>query len=369
MKATANREGLLTAFQVASSVVASRSPKPILTCVKLCCEGDQAILMATDLEVGIRYRVSGLSFDQPGSAVLPASETIAILRELSDESLELELGDRIVTMRGASSRFNLNSPEPEQFPEVPDAGEESGAVIVSQVLATMIRRTLFAIAEENSRYQINSVLLELDGDQARMIATDGKRLAHMPGAARLRDRPPERTTLIPPKALALVQKILVDPEEEVELCIRENEILFRTAKVTIYSRLTDGRFPPYREVFPPEAKWRARITVGAFLGVLRQAKIVTRNETKGVDFHFEQDRLTLSSRGPDVGESEIRLPVGYEGDPLDITFDPQFFIDALRVLDPAEEVSLEMIDSRKATVLRTHDDYAYLVMPLTRERG
>ena len=231
------------------------------------------------------------------------------------------------------------------------------------------RRTIFAVAQENSRYALNSVLIEFPEEgKAQLVSSDGKRLALMPGATTRSGAAPAGLTLVPPKALALVQKTLVDPDEELEILVRENEILFRTGKVTIYSRLTDGRYPRYQDVFPPSPKVKAPLIVSRFLGAVRQAKIVTSEESKGVDFKFDDGTLTLRSRGAEIGQSEIRLPIGYDGPPLEITFDPQLLIDALRVLDPEQDVSLEMIDDRKAAVLRTADQYAYLIMPLTRER-
>jgi DNA polymerase-3 subunit beta len=179
---------------------------------------------------------------------------------------------------------------------------------------------------------------------------------------------PNGQWLIPPKALTLIQKTLVDPDDDVEIELRPNEILFRTSKVMIYSRLVEGRFPNYRDVFPPNANIRIPVAVGKLHGVIRQAKIVTNDESKGVDFHFREGLLTLESRGADLGSSEITLPIGYEGDDIDITFDPQLLIDALRVLDSDEEISVDIVDTRRATVLRSGDEYEYVVMPLTRER-
>lgn len=368
MKATANREGLLTAFSVVSGVVPARSPKPILSNVKLELEDEIATLMATDLDVGIRYQVSGLVVEKPGDAILPTSEMSAILRELPDERLDIESADNRTRVAGASSKFELAGEDPLLFPDVPRFAEGDAQVIKAGVLATMIRRTLFAIASENTRYHFNSVLLEFDEGEARMVATDGKRLAFMPGALIRGGAGPDGLTLVPPKVLNLLSKVLLDPEEEISLAVRENEILFRASKATLYSRLTDGRFPHYQDVFPDSPKITVSLTVGPFLQVVRQAKIVTREDSKGVDFAFDEGALTLSSRGSQVGESEVRMPIGYDGPSITVTFDPQLLIDALKVLEPEEEITLEMIDERKATVMRAKDRYAYVVMPLTRER-
>ncbi|MFO0946935.1 MAG: DNA polymerase III subunit beta [Planctomycetota bacterium] len=369
MKATANREGLLTAFQIVAGVVPARSPKPILKSVKLELGDDgAATLMATDLELGIRYRVSGLTVDEPGTVILPAAEMMSILRELPDESIVIEDLPSGIKVSGASSRFELPPQDPLGYPDVPDFEDKGGQKIKSGQLATMIRRTIFAVAPENSRYALHSVLFEFSKDNLNLVATDGKRLARMPGKATFMGERPEGSWLVPPKALSLVLKSLVDPEEELELALRENEVLFRTGKTTIYSRLVEGRFPNYMDVFPPPANIRIPLPVSQFYAVVRQARIVTRDESKGVEFLFEPGMLTLTSRGQDAGEAEIRLPVGYEGESIKLIFDPQLLVDALRVLDSDEEVSLDLVDNRRAAVFRSRDEYEYVVMPLTKDR-
>lgn len=369
MKATANREGLLTAFQIVAGVVPARSPKPILKSVKLeLGEDASATLMATDLELGIRYRVSGITVDEPGTVILPAAEMMSILRELPDETIAIEDRASGIKISGAASRFELPPQDPLGYPDVPDFGDESGHKIKGGHFATMIRRTIFAVAPENSRYALNSVLFEFAEDRVNLVATDGKRLSRMPGKVTAGGGPSSGTWLVPPKALNLVLKTLVDPEEEVEIALRENEVLFRTGKMTIYSRLVEGRFPNYMDVFPPPAVLHVPLPVAQFHAVVRQSRIVTRDESKGVEFLFDPGMLTLTSRGQDTGEAEIHLPIGYDGESIKLIFDPQLLVDALRVLDADEEISLDLVDNRRAAVFRSRDEFEYVVMPLTKDR-
>lgn len=368
MKVVANREGLLSAFQIAAGVVPARSPKPILRNVKLeLNSAGEGILHATDLEIGIRYKVSGMTVEKDGLAILPTSELMSILRELSDEHLILESTDGGVKVSGQSSQFELPSEDPTQFPDIPDFGDETGLKIKAGEFAKMIRRTVFSAATENTRYALNSILVEVSADgTVRMVATDGKRLAMMPGKLISGAGKAQEGRLLPPKAMQLVNKILLDPEAELEFVLRSNEALFRCGRVTMYTRLVEGRYPRYQDVFPPPAEIKIPLTVGPLHGVLRQAKIVTSEESRGCDCIFSSGLLTIASRAADVGQSEIRMPIGYDGEKMKITYDPQFLIDALRVLEPEEELSFELVDTKRATVIRTRDDYAYLVMPLTK---
>lgn len=369
MHATCHRDGLLAAFQVASGVVPQRSPRPILASTKIDFSppGD-ATLLATDLELGIRYKISGVSVDEPGQILLPVGQMIAILRELPDETVQIETASGGVLIKGHSSRFELSTEDPLQFPDVPTVGDEIGHKIKAGVLGTLIRRTSFACAAENSRYALHSVLLEFDEGKARLIATDSKRLALMPGLVDIHGPAPEGSWLLPPKALQLLVRVLLDPEEEVAIVLHDNDALFQTPKLTVYTRLVEGRYPKYQEVFPGEVKIRIPLPVSQFHAVVRQAKIVTNEESKGVDFRFGDGTLTLKSRAAQLGQSEVRLPIGYNGENLDLTYDPQLLIDALKVLDPEEEITLEIGDIRRASVFRTRDDYAYVVMPLMKDR-
>ena len=371
MKASCNREGLLTAVQVAAGVIPARTPKPILRNFKLeLSKKEGATLLATDLELGLRYKVSGVEVEEEGQAILPSGELMKILREVNDERLVLESTNSGVRVAAASARFDLPGEDPLQFPEVAQFEAKGGHKIKAAMLGNMIRRTVFAVAAENARYALHSVLIEIDatGD-ARLVATDGKRLALMPGKATLSGEAPTGIHLIPPRTMSLLQKILLDPEEEVEIALRENEALFRTSKVTLYSRLVEGRFPKYQEVFPPKPNVQIPLPVGKFSGIIRQAMIVTNEESKGVEFNFADGTLTLVSQSADLGQSEVRMPISYTGDEMKITYDPQLILDLLRVLEPEDEISLDLVDTKRASVFRTRDKYECVVMPLTRDRA
>ena len=184
MKALCNREGLLAAFGMVSGVVPARSPKPILQNVKLVADAeDGSVLMATDLEVGIRHRVFGMKVDQPGSVILPTARMGSILRTSTDEELAVEAdGDRLV-VRGLRAEFTLPGEDPSLFPEVPDFAATSYHVISAADLRKLIRRTMFATDVESTRYALGGVLVELTDESITMVGTDGRRLARMVAGA------------------------------------------------------------------------------------------------------------------------------------------------------------------------------------------
>lgn len=374
MKALCKRKELLAAFGMVSGVVPSRSPKPILQNVKLVADPDVgAILMATDLEVGIRHRVLGVNAYEPGSVILPTQKMQSILSTSADAELHIETdGDQLI-VRGTYAQFRLPSEDPSLYPEVPDFAATSYHVVAASDLRRLIRRTMFATDAESTRYALGGVLVELSDDTITMVGTDGRRLAKMEAAAEAENgaTPPAGSPVIPIKALKLIDRNLDDEELSVHIAIQAGSaVLLRTSDqgAIIYSRLVEGRFPRYQDVFPTDVEVRIPLDVALLRQAVEQASIVTSDESRGVDFRFAGDTLTLSSQAADVGSSQVTMPIHYEGKEVDITFDPRYLTDALKTIADDAMITAELIDHKNAAVFKTEDRYTYVVMPLTRDR-
>ncbi len=372
MKALCNREGLLAGFGMVSGVVPARSPKPILQNIKLIADADEgSILMGTDLEVGIRYRVLGIKVDRPGAVILPTQRMGSILRTSNDEELFLESDSDQLLVRGLHAQFKLPSEDPQLFPEVPDFAATSYHVVAASDLKRLIRRTIFATDVESTRYALGGVLVELSPESITMVGTDGRRLARMsaPAEAEGGAQAPSGQPVVPVKALKLIERNLDDKDPPVHLAFQSGTaVLIRTERAVIYSRLVEGRFPKYQDVFPASVEVKIPMEAGPLLSAVEQASIVTSEESRGVDFRFGAGVLKLVSQAADVGSSDVELPIHYDGKPVDITFDPRYLTDALKNLEPTAPVTAELIDHKNAAVFRTEDGYSYVVMPLTRER-
>src|SRR4051794_5467597 len=152
MKALCHREGLLSACQLASAAIPAKDVKPILKNLKAVASDDRCTLMATDLEVGVRLEVAGLEVEEPGEAILPASKLVAILREARDDKLSIEADPTACVIRGASLEYEMPSEDPGLFPDLPTFSEEKYHEISAGTLRDMIRRTIFATADEGTRY-------------------------------------------------------------------------------------------------------------------------------------------------------------------------------------------------------------------------
>jgi DNA polymerase-3 subunit beta len=163
--------------------------------------------------------------------------------------------------------------------------------------------------------------------------------------------------------------LLCNDDPAVHLAIQSAaSVLVRSENAVIYSRLVEGRFPRYQDVFPANVEVKIPLECGSLRSAVEQASIVTSNDSRGVDFRFDSGTLRLTSQSAEFGSSHIELPVAHEGKAVEITFDPRYLTDALKTLDDGTAITAELIDSKNAAVFKTDDQYTYVVMPLTREQ-
>ena len=275
MQVTCPRAALLSACQIAGAAVAARTTKPILSHVKAIAGDDAGMtdgltLMATDLEVGIRYDLRGVTVHRAGAAILPVARLVSILREAADDDVTVTAGPDTTTVKLKSGRFELPGGDPAEFPEIPgfpDTTDEGYHEVTAGTLRTMIKRVAFAVEKrESTRFAVTGVLWEVDAGppgedgqpnpvfqgKCRMVATDTRRLALCEGPATVAGKGADdkQTHLIPLKTMTLLERNLVDDGELVRVVLRPNEALFQTERALIHTRLVEGRFPPYRNIIP-----------------------------------------------------------------------------------------------------------------------
>lgn len=371
MKISCDREQLLHAFQTVASVAPARSPKPILQNVKLEVTDQAVTLLATDLEVGIRHQVSGVDIQSTGVVILSVTRFGSILRESTDETLHLEGDGQGTTIRGERSQFRLPAENPAEFPQVTGFDVSNYHTVPARLLRELIRRTAFATDNESSRYALGGIKLEVADAHLTAIGTDGRRLAKMTGPVGTTGEALDaaQTTIIPTRAMTLIERAVVPADDEVKIAVNGNEFLVHTERATISARMLEGRFPDWKKVFPESgAGVKLDLAVGATLTAVRQAQIATSDESRGVDFTFGEGMLVLSGKAAEVGQSRVELPIGYDGDELTVTLDPRFVVDFLKVLDADKTFSFEVKDAESAAVCSTDDGYGYVIMPLARDR-
>jgi DNA polymerase III subunit beta len=372
MKIVCNREKLLAAFQTAAMFAPGRSPKEILTNVKLDVDKDGATFSATDMESGVRMKIEGIDVDAAGSAILPVANFGAILRENSDDKLRIDSTDKGTVVRGERSEFKLPAVDPSEFPGIANFEEAKYHVIQARLFREIISRTEFATDMESSRYALGGVLFELEANKVVAVGTDGRRLAKMEGPAESvgGHKTGDTMTIVRTPSLRMIGRALSDADNEVHLAARGNDVLLRTPRATFYSRLVEGRFPKWRDVFPSRRDAaRIDLTVGPLHSALRQAAVVLSAESRGVDFTFGDGTLTLSGATAEAGQSRVEMPIAYDGPQLVVSLDHRFVLDFLKVLSPETNIVLEIENGETAVVFYADDNaYGYVVMPLSRDR-
>lgn len=372
MKITCQRESLTNAFALAASIAPARSPKEILQNVKVTAAGGKLTLTATDMEVGIRLEVEeGVEIETEGTALLPVQRTMAILRESNDETISMETDDSGIRVRGSRSKYRLPGNNPDEFPAVSGFDEEKYHVVPTRLFREMVKRTVFATDPESSRYALGGVLLEMEDTSITAVGTDGRRLARMEGTGESvgGHQTSGSTTIVPTRAIALMERALSDKDETVDVAARNNDLLLRTSKAVIYSRLVEGRYPNWRQVLPQRADAvQLDMTVGPLFAALRQAAIVTDHESRGIDFTFADGTLKLEASTAEIGESQIELPIAYDGEPITLTMDHRYLADFCKVLDNETNFLMEILSSASPALMTTDDGYSYVIMPMARDR-
>ena len=353
MKIEIQRESFLNVFSIAGSVAPTRSPKPVLETVKIEVTQSGTTLLATNMDIGMRLEVPDVTVHQPGVALLPVSRLSPFLRESRDQTLSIDVSSEKIVLKGNQSQVTLQARNPDEFPPVATFEEESYNQVKSSVLKQIIHRTVFATDNESSRFALGGVLLEFEEQSMTAVAADGRRLAQMQGAS-------EEVGEVNIESMPIVPM----------LAARSNDILVKNGGTVIYSRLVEGRFPKWRDVFPTNRPDAAQIDlpVGDLHSAIRQAVVVADADSRGIDFEFTNGTLVLGLSCANIGESRVELPVNYDGPNLQITLDYRFIIDFLRVLDAMGTFSMEIENADRAALCTTSESYGYVIMPLARDR-
>lgn len=368
MQLTCQRGSLTSAFQTVAGVVPARTTKDILKNVKLQVSGGKVTLIGTDSEIGMRCEVPDVTVDSSGEALLPTARVLSVLRELTDDVVKLEITSDAIWIRCGYSEFRLSAEDPADFPPVATFGDDQYFAVSAATLRTLIRRTIFATDTESARYALGGIQVEFTPDRVTFAATDTRRLAVTSGECRVVGSAeiPAVPPVVPSKAMTLIERCLTDGAEEIWIALHPNDIAVRCGLTTITSQLVQGRFPDWRKVVPSSHSARIDMVVAPFYGAIRQAMIVTNDESRGVDFQFSKGTLRLSSQAADIGQSKIEQPISYDGENMSIMFDPRFISDFLKTLDGSSQFHFQLLTLDDPAVLTTDDHYIYVIMPLAR---
>jgi DNA polymerase-3 subunit beta len=359
---------LQDAMQIVSKAIPTKGTPGVYHGARASAEDGKLTLVGTDLEIGIRRELDMMRVDEPGVAIWPAQRLTQILREVGAVDIKISV-DRDKAKVGAGfSDFEMNLESSDAFSDIPTLEpDDQSFELPAGRLRQELDRTVFAAAVDEGKYAMRGVMWDIGADSIRLVATDSKRLA----VATLNHQVPEsiekKSALVPSKACRLMAEVLTDEPDDatVRVSIKDNSFLLRTKDTTVFSRLLDGRFPPYQNVIPKKFNHKIDLNVGEFLSSIRQAAIMTDDESKRIIFNFAPGKLTLSAHGSTTGKSKVvhNLP-DFTGPEISINFDPLFLTEFLKVPERKETVKLSLVDSERPGVFTLGDDYLYLVVPL-----
>lgn len=365
MKVTCDREKLREGLAIANNVVPGKSPKPVLENVCLVATDDALEIVGTDMEVSVRFRIEDVQVEEPGPAVVPARVTLDFVRDLSGETVTLETRESHCTIRSGSDSCELVTMDPDEFPVISRFEDGNALTMQGGNFTRLVTQTAFAAAREPGRYAMHGVLAEVQGDELKLVATDGRRLALASCAVDASQvQPAERPTIIPTKGVQLFCRVIGDPLDQVRLQFGENQVGLKSKNAEVFARLIEGEFPRYAAVIPAEAGNRMEASREAFSKKLRLVSNVAGDEARAVKLRMSKGELHLFGRSAGRGEAKANMEVEFGGDEAEIAFNPDFVLDGLKNCD-LETLSLEFNDSTSPGKFRLGENFVYIVMPIT----
>jgi DNA polymerase-3 subunit beta len=370
------RASLLNGLGLVQGIVERRTTVPILGHVLIEPNDGRLSLSATDLEVGIKTEVACSGKEK--SLTLNARKLFEIVREAEGDEVALTtLDGDWVELKCGRAKFKMMGLDPRSFPAMPSqsAGKESTPakkqlkaelVIPGAVLASMIDKTIFAVSPDEARYNLSGVYVESNApDCARMVATDGHRLAMI--EREVAGFKMEGGTIIPRKGLSELRKILDQGgDAEVRLTLEGQLAYLKRGTTEVSMRLVEGEFPDYRGVIPKQSKYKIGVARDALLAAIKRAAIFSSERYHGVKFALAAGELTVSSTSPETGEASESLDVDFKGEDFAIGFNASYVQQVLGVIPAGSDVELGLSDDVSPGVIRTPADekYTYVVMPM-----
>lgn len=360
LKVVIIRAQLVALIGKVQNAIPAKPVAPILSNLLLEARDNQLILSATDLILSIKAFSSAKVFNT-GRVALSAKRFFQLIRELTAPEIELEVGpSNVIHVRAGGSIFKLPGIDPEEFPSLPDFLQAPYISLHAPTFKELLTRTSFAVGKDDSRHTLNGMLLQLTTDRLILIGTDGKRLAKM--NAELDTQSHKGQYIIPLKAIEEIIRCL-DEDGGVKLYLTSDKIALTTSSVTIMTKLLSGEYPDVNRVIPNKASVTIRLHREELITLLRQIALFTSETNHSARFAFTSGELELSAVSSEFGEGRVSMPVDYSGDRLEVAFNPQFFIDALKHCKD-ETISLGIIDSFNPGMITDQTTALFVIMPM-----
>jgi DNA polymerase-3 subunit beta len=366
MEVNCLKEELFKGVQLVQNAISPRSTLPVLSNILVESNGGSLRLSSTDLEVGIRCEVKA-DVKSAGATTVPARTLGEFLRTLEDgRELSMKVGDnQKIEIRAGRDRCILIGLPKEDYPVLPEFSQDKAITIPAATLKEMIRKTVFAVSTDETRYVLNGVNFIVEKGKITLVATDGRRLAFVQREGV--DKKAAANAIIPTKAVQELQRVLANDggEEPVHISFTENQVTFRHRTTLILSRLIEGHFPNFEQVIPKAHEFQVKFSTKKILQATQRAAVGTLEKGGSVRYNLSKGQLQITASAQGRVEVEAEMEADYAGENFNIAFNPQYLIDSFRALE-ADEIVLELTTPLNPGVVRPagDDNYKYVVMPM-----
>lgn len=362
MKFTCEKSILQNSISTVQKAVTGKSTMPILQGILINALDNELILSASDKDLSIETKFSTDIFEN-GSIVVDAKLFGEIIRKLPNDVIQIStMGNNTVEIICQKSKFNLIYMNAADFPELPAINEDMMFQVSQKVLKNMIKGTIFATAQDETRPILTGVLFEISGDKLNLVALDGYRLALM---SQYMHNENLVSAVIPGKTLNEVSKILNDDDMNVNITFTQNHILFSLNETKIISRLLEGEFIKYGSIIPSEFNLKVTTKRDELMSCLERASLLAKEgNTNLIKLNIEDDNMVITSNSQ-LGMVREEVNIILQGQPLQIAFNSKYLIDVLKNMDE-EEISMEFSSSVSPCIIKNKekDNCTYLVLPV-----
>jgi len=365
VKITLARDVLLAQLQTVTRVASTRSAIQALSGVQLVASESVCELRATDTDVSLRVPLAA-DVTREGTVVLPARLLLDVVRSLPAEqvSLELRSAQQDVELVSGNATFDIRTLHAEDFPPFPEPDPESSITLPAEAFVATALKVAGSASRDETRPVLTGILVSASGTEVRMVATDSYRLS----VKETQLETPLSSAFevnVPARALQELARIAAHAEDEdLQVSVRQNQVVFVLGKVVLSSRLIDGQFPNYRQLLPESFEHELRISGPELRDVVRRISLLAQKNAP-LRLAFQPGELTVSAQTPDIGEAREALPVGFQGEPLEIGFNPEFLRDGLDAIEEGD-VLMKLISPLRPGLLEAGDEsgFIYLIMPI-----
>ena len=358
------RNQILEPLQSVCGIVEKRHTLPILSNVLMEKVDGRLTLLATDIEIQIKTGAATTG-SETAALTVGARKLQDILRSLPEDSeVNLTFEEKRLQVKAGRSRFNLQTLPAEDFPRM--AQNETGQTRI-KVTQKQFKRLLalvqYAMAQQDIRYYLNGLLLVVKGNEMRMVATDGHRLAY--ASETLGEQQQAIEVILPRKTVLELSRQLSDNEEDLEIVLTPTQALFRFGAIEFISKLIDGKFPDYERVIPQGHGNLITLSRTGLLQSLLRAKILTNEKTPGVRLVFTPGSLKIISNNTEREEAQEEIEIDYQGNSIDVGFNVNYMLDVLNNVS-ADEVECRLGDASSSALfsLPGNESFKYVVMPM-----